>query len=307
MKKGFTLVELIAVIIVLGIIAALTTPIITGIIDDSTKSTESASAKNYVETLDKSLLEGALNRPRTGDYEVNVSELAEWANENVTGDLPVSGKVLISDNNVVSAQLQMENFQIICFKSECEAIEEFGDYAYYSGDKANITNALRASLKRPDNEEPYLKYRIQNKQTGELKNEVPDVCLYISDRELCINVNSFEQSKTDTIEFFNGIVGLTRTGQTDSWTVNDPSGQSTGGCSGEVTDGIDQYGCKIVTQKYYNSIATQIGRNLGATIVSHYRQCYVVNRSLIDSDSSLSQYLEATDADMLYFCADSKL
>jgi len=52
-KKGFTLVELLAVIVILGILALITTPVVINIIDDS---------KNKAYEEQKRLVEGAAER-----------------------------------------------------------------------------------------------------------------------------------------------------------------------------------------------------------------------------------------------------
>lgn len=61
MKNGFTLVELLAVIVILGIIALISYPIITGIIKDSKDKAISSNAKIYVEGVKKAIMEQQLS------------------------------------------------------------------------------------------------------------------------------------------------------------------------------------------------------------------------------------------------------
>lgn len=313
MKKGFTLVELIAVIIVLGIIALLTTPIITGIIDDSTKSTESASAKNYVVTLDKSLIEGILDRPRTGDYEINISELSDWAKENVTGDLPLSGKVLISNNTVESAQLQMEKFQIICYKNECEAREDFGDYAYYTGDRFNVKNALRASLKRPDEGMPYIRYNVLNKETGELGTA--KACIFLKNKELCLDFD-YEQAKNEMISYFTEVVGLQKATSTNyasfapdaMYFVEDV--YNMGSCTANNDNSI--FGCELSSAQFardFYSDGLQVSTIVALNQISgvyiqdtdrNERSCSIAKKSYLASNNF--EGIEDITDEYIYFC-----
>lgn len=54
-KKGFTLVELLAVIVILAIIALIATPIILGVIDDARKGAAKSSALGFVDAVEKSI------------------------------------------------------------------------------------------------------------------------------------------------------------------------------------------------------------------------------------------------------------
>ena len=56
MKKGFTLVELLAVIVILAILALIAVPIVTNIIDKAEKDSELISAKMYIDGVNKSIL-----------------------------------------------------------------------------------------------------------------------------------------------------------------------------------------------------------------------------------------------------------
>jgi type IV pilus assembly protein PilA len=56
MKKGFTLVELLAVIVILAILALIAVPIVTNIIDKAERDSELMSAKMYIDGVNKSIL-----------------------------------------------------------------------------------------------------------------------------------------------------------------------------------------------------------------------------------------------------------
>ncbi len=56
MKNGFTLVELLAVIVILAIIALIATPIVLSIIDDTKKSSMLRSAEMYLNGVENSIM-----------------------------------------------------------------------------------------------------------------------------------------------------------------------------------------------------------------------------------------------------------
>ena len=56
-RNGFTLVELLAVIVILALIALIATPIILNIINDTKKSSIKQSAIGYVDAVEKTILE----------------------------------------------------------------------------------------------------------------------------------------------------------------------------------------------------------------------------------------------------------
>ena len=60
MKKGFTLIELLAVIVILAIIALIATPIVLNIINDSKESAVLRSADFYLDAVELSIAQRAL-------------------------------------------------------------------------------------------------------------------------------------------------------------------------------------------------------------------------------------------------------
>ena len=64
-KNAFTLIELLAVIVILAIIALIATPIILGIINDSKEQSTKRSAENYIDAVEQAIvrknLEGEYN------------------------------------------------------------------------------------------------------------------------------------------------------------------------------------------------------------------------------------------------------
>ena len=76
-KKGFTLVELLAVIVILGIIMSIATPIIIKVINDSKKETYKLSMSGYVKAVEEQI---AVNKAKgkitkNGKYNISVNDL----------------------------------------------------------------------------------------------------------------------------------------------------------------------------------------------------------------------------------------
>ena len=88
-KKGFTLVELLAVIVILAIIALIATPMILNVIENAKKGAKESSALGYLDAVEKGILEQELkgnNIVKTGVYKVSNLTFV-----NVKGDIPTEG------------------------------------------------------------------------------------------------------------------------------------------------------------------------------------------------------------------------
>lgn len=98
------MIELLAVIIILGIIALITTPMILDIIETSKMKSAKLSAQGYLEALEKQITvnELVLNDSKIKDniYD-NFQELSEIYGVNVKGEIPTSGWIKIKNSQVV--------------------------------------------------------------------------------------------------------------------------------------------------------------------------------------------------------------
>ena len=109
-NKGFTIIELLEVIVILAIIALIATPIILGVIDTAKKGSAEASALAYVKAVEDQIVIGQVTTettddialPTTGnqDYAVGSGALASVK---VKGTAPTAdkGKVVISSTGEV--------------------------------------------------------------------------------------------------------------------------------------------------------------------------------------------------------------
>ncbi len=105
MKRGFTLVELLAVITILAIIALIATPIVLDIIEDSKKQSYIISAENYVRAVEQALYSENLEDEFTPSECIvikngNIKCGEKEIKVNVSGNKPKEGTLLLNDNEV---------------------------------------------------------------------------------------------------------------------------------------------------------------------------------------------------------------
>ena len=122
-KKGFTLVELLAVIVILAIIAVIATPMILNVIDNAKKGAAESSAYGYVDAVEKSILEEELKGNIKDKNKVyNVSDLTFV---NIKGDKPTEGWVQLEKGIVKDYSLKIGNY--IVNSEDGKAKAEKGD------------------------------------------------------------------------------------------------------------------------------------------------------------------------------------
>ena len=133
-SKGFTLVELLAVIVILAIIALITTPVILNVIEDARKNAAIDKAYGTISAVNLSFTQAqvddsvvgvpyTVNFPRgndkgeTGDYGTNADGSGYglgYVNDRpvqASGEMPQGGFVTIrSDGSVVAHQLKFGNY-----------------------------------------------------------------------------------------------------------------------------------------------------------------------------------------------------
>lgn len=116
-NKGFTLVELLAIIVILGIIAVITTPVILGVIDDTRKD---AAADKAWGTIDAIKLAYAQEQVKNNTYKlgdsVTITNGADikvgQTKVRISGQKPESGSFLINDDgNVEITDLTFDGYK----------------------------------------------------------------------------------------------------------------------------------------------------------------------------------------------------
>lgn len=112
MKKGFTLVELLAVIVILAIIALIAVPVVTGIIGEASDSGILRSTDFYLDAVEQGIARRQLNNKTTEDgvYDVKedgniclVYEEEECVDElevDIDGNYPTGGDITILNGRI---------------------------------------------------------------------------------------------------------------------------------------------------------------------------------------------------------------
>ncbi len=116
-KKGFTLVELLAVIVILAIIALISTPIILGVIETAKKGAAEQSALGYIDAVEKQIVINSMDEDKNNDFEnkeYNEYTIYELTNlgVKVKGTVPKGGNITIKNGKVESATLTVGDYNV---------------------------------------------------------------------------------------------------------------------------------------------------------------------------------------------------
>lgn len=117
-KRGFTLVELLAVIVILSIIALITVPVILDMVEDSRKQATVISGKEYVDYVSTRIVSDKLEdiNFRDGNYDVHndgkeIRSSDQTMDINMKGTLPLDGWIKIKNHQVVEAWLVFGKYE----------------------------------------------------------------------------------------------------------------------------------------------------------------------------------------------------
>lgn len=167
MKKGFTLIELIAVILILGFIALITVPKALDVIEDSKKESVVNSAKVYVKAVNEAIINERMNKNKIGDGTYSIASNGNicigtlnvyqectgdtWLNIDKKNSYPECGKITIEDGKVIaSSELQYGNYSIsredqssdYKIKKEDKCLRPTKESCFEIGDDGNITKYI---------------------------------------------------------------------------------------------------------------------------------------------------------------------
>ena len=123
-KKGFTLVELLAAVVILGIIISVATIAINRISKNAKIKAGLVSAKNYVTAVETKFMlneEKGLKR---------LTYKSEEVKDVIDGKGPTNGIMTIYNDHVVQANLYINGFSYSCFGSNCSYNKD-ADYSSY--------------------------------------------------------------------------------------------------------------------------------------------------------------------------------
>ena len=110
-KKGFTLVELLAVIVILALIALIATPIILNVINDAKKQAAKDSAYGYMDAVEKYIVSSELEDKSIQDRTYSVEELNSMG-VSVKGSTPDNGNIEIKNSSVKSYDIGIDGYVV---------------------------------------------------------------------------------------------------------------------------------------------------------------------------------------------------
>ena len=109
-NKGFTLVELLAVIVILALIALIATPIILNVINDAKKQAAKDSAYGYMDAVEKYIVSSELEDKSIQDGRYSVEELNKKIS--VKGSTPDNGNIEIKNSSVKSYDIGIDGYVV---------------------------------------------------------------------------------------------------------------------------------------------------------------------------------------------------
>ena len=110
-NKGFTLVELLAVIVILALIALIATPIILNVINDAKKQAAKDSAYGYMDAVEKYIVSSELEDKSIKDGTYSVEDLNSMG-VSVKGSIPDNGTIKIESKTVKSYDIGIDGYAV---------------------------------------------------------------------------------------------------------------------------------------------------------------------------------------------------
>ena len=138
-NKGFTLVELLAVIVILAIIALIATPIILNVINDAKKQAAKDSAYGYMDAVEKYIVSSELEDKSIKDGTYRVEDLNSMG-VSVKGSTPDNGNIEIKNSSVKSYDIGIDGYVVINGKvDKVSTTKSFknGTAVYYNPETGN--------------------------------------------------------------------------------------------------------------------------------------------------------------------------
>ena len=105
-KKAFTLIELLFVIVILGILALIVTPILINVVKDSNEKSYKLSADGYISAVNDYILSNQLDGKKVENGKYNIKNL----DVKISGKAPSKGSVEIYDEKINNAQLCYDTY-----------------------------------------------------------------------------------------------------------------------------------------------------------------------------------------------------
>ena len=140
-NKGFTLVELLAVIVILAVISLIATPMVLGVIEKSKKSAAVESVNGILDAAEKNMIESMLNGESNTRYDLSIDTSLLYK-----GEKPESGILLIDDKGKMSIKAKINGYCVL--KTYNESTPKVVDNSICEGNyKETILNGTDPVLK----------------------------------------------------------------------------------------------------------------------------------------------------------------
>ncbi|MDD4734360.1 MAG: prepilin-type N-terminal cleavage/methylation domain-containing protein [Bacilli bacterium] len=97
-KKGFSLIELSATIIIIGIVFIISSPVLINLIKDSGKITKERSVEGYISLVEMTITNKKINNEEIANSEYNVMSNGDLCSGEINNGV-CDGKVLIIDSD----------------------------------------------------------------------------------------------------------------------------------------------------------------------------------------------------------------
>ena len=129
MKKGFTIIELLAVLTVLAVISVIAIPIILDAVKDSKESSYEKKGKLFIKNIENKLMQDQMDKIviADGEYRYNnsKSKICLYLNSNVT-EYCIEN-IDIESNKPNSVEIEIKNYEVTYYKLDyTEKFVEFG-------------------------------------------------------------------------------------------------------------------------------------------------------------------------------------
>ena len=200
-RKGFTLLELLAVILVLSMIALIAIPAVTKVIDQSRKGATETTVLNFIKAVNDKIGTSRLDSDKSNDILDGILDVST-INLHMEGKIPTSGTVTVSGGAVVSADVELNGYSVSCESIEkCTATKDNAEketYVYYAGVGSEPKSDSEKLSSRPSDKNVYMRFIFENNIYTK-----PEICLYFDDKEECFAYNDYENSKSKFLKLVN--------------------------------------------------------------------------------------------------------
>ena len=167
-NKGFTLVELLAVIVILALIALIATPIILNVINDAKKQAAKDSAYGYMDAVEKYIVSSELEDKSIKDGTYRVEDLNNMG-VSVKGSTPDNGNIEIKNKEVKRYDIGIDGYVVSNGKvGKVSITKSFknGTAVYYNPEKGKKCDDYTEANSTKETKSGCMKWYVFNDKEG---------------------------------------------------------------------------------------------------------------------------------------------